>query len=232
MKVGHEHPAVPGKLVAVRSPVSSTSPPFRKSLFLAVGMLVPATATGGLRLKPEEIPLSETPDADKAEAKRRARARWWAANRDRVNALRKAQRAADPEGWRIARKRWREANSDKVRAYGRAAYHAANPDKVKAKRAARYAADREKEQAYRAANADKIKARTAAWRTANADKIKALAAARYAANVDKIKARKHAYYLANRERLLADQKARKAEAAIRAGRPPGWIGRPPKGTPR
>jgi hypothetical protein len=92
--------------------------------------------------------------------------------------------------------------------------------------------DREKEQAYRAANADKIKARTAAWRTANADKIKALAAARYAANVDKIKARKHAYYLANRERLLADQKARKAEAAIRAGRPPGWIGRPPKGTPR
>ena len=48
MKVGHEHPAVPGKPEALAKPSFPYIVPVSQALFLATGMLVPATDRHGL----------------------------------------------------------------------------------------------------------------------------------------------------------------------------------------
>lgn len=77
-----------------------------------------------------------------------------------------------------------------------AAWHAANPEKVKARKAA-----------YRAANPDKIKAGYSSWATANPEKIKTRNTTYHEANREKEKEAGAAYRAENAEKLKAKNKA-------------------------
>ena len=85
---------------------------------------------------------------------------------------------------------------------GRAAWAAANPDKVKAKNAA-----------WRAANAEKERSRKAAWRAANPEREKDRNAAYRAANPQKERDRAVVWSAANRDKRCAY--AAKAVANLR-----------------
>ena len=183
MKVGHEHPAVPGKLARSDNPEFLHIVPASQVIFLAVGMLVPATDRRGLGAAKERDPVSNE-DAERLRAERKAKRRAdHLANRERELARTKAYRTANPE---------------KQLAYA-AAYRQANKEQRKATQKAHYLANRERERAqaraYYAANREKTRASQAAYREANREKLKA---------------DRRAYYAANRERLLAAMKARRA----------------------
>lgn len=96
----------------------------------------------------------------------------------------------------------------------KAAYYAANPEKVRAENAAWQKANPEKvragKAAYYAANTEKVRATNAAWRVANTEKVRAIQAAYYAANSEKLRSNSSAYYAANVDKISA------ASAAYRA----------------
>ena len=107
---------------------SLTSCPFRKSLFLAVGMLVPATDRRGLGTAKERRPVYDE-DAERLKAERKAQRRArYRANREQILARAKAFRAANPEKQRAYAETYREAHKEQRKATNKA-YHAANREK-------------------------------------------------------------------------------------------------------
>ena len=139
--------------------------PASQAIFLAVGMLVPATDRRGLGAAKERSPVcNEEAERLRAErnAKRRAR---YLVNREKVLARTKAYKAANLEKQR--------------------AYHLANREKVLARTKAYYAANREKirasQTAYHEANQEKRKVADKAYHAANREKRLADMAARRAA---------------------------------------------------
>lgn len=98
---------------------------------------------------------------------------------------------------------WRAANKEKIKA-SYAAWCAANPEKVKASALAYRTENPEKvkatKAAYYAANSEKVKARMGAWRAANFEKLKAASAEYRAANPEKSKAASLAWRAANKEK--------------------------------
>jgi hypothetical protein len=135
VKAGHEHPAVPGKLERSDNPEFPHIVPASQVIFLATGMLVPATDRRGLGAAKEKEPVcNEDADRLRAERKAKRRARYLA---NRVQLLARA-------------KAYRAANREKQLAYG-AAYRQANKEQWKAANKAYHAANREKRLAYMAA---------------------------------------------------------------------------------
>ena len=95
------------------------------------------------------------------------------------------------------------------------AWRKADPAKVKAIKAAYYAA-----------NAEKVKAKSAAWAAANPDRLRETKAAYRAANIDKIKARNSAWSAANRDVGRAHKQNRRARKRANGGRlSAGLVGR-------
>jgi hypothetical protein len=112
--------------------------PVSQALFLAVGMLVPATDRRGLGAAKERRPVSneETPSDEPT----------IGANREQELARNKAYRAANLEKIRTTQTAYREANREKLKA-DQQAYYAANREKRRAQmvayRAARRAASKQ-----------------------------------------------------------------------------------------
>lgn len=108
---------------------------------------------------------------------------------------------------------YRAANRDKIVKY-RVAYYAANREEILKRHAAYRAANRDRisrrEATYRAANRDRISKYLVAYRAANRNRILKQSAAYYAANRDKVAKRMAAYYRANRDKIA------KRSAAYRA----------------
>lgn len=96
----------------------------------------------------------------------------------------------------------------------RAAYYAANKDRIRADQAEYRAANIEKIKAgqavYYAANADKLRSKVAIWAAANPDRVKANKAAYYVANASTLIAKASEWYEANRERSKATKAAYRA----------------------
>ena len=131
MKVGHEHPAVPGKLICEKSSFPYIVPA-SQAIFLAVGMFVPATDRRGLGSAKERDPVSNE-DAERLRADRNAKRRaYYLANREQDLARNKAYKAA---------------NREKLRAYSAARWEATK-EQQKARFKAYYAANREKRLTY------------------------------------------------------------------------------------
>lgn len=88
------------------------------------------------------------------------------------------------------------ASKERRREY-KAAYHAANAEKIRERKAANKQHIREREAAYRAANKQHIRERDAAYHAANREKRNAQKAAYHAANRERIRERRAAYHAAN-----------------------------------
>jgi hypothetical protein len=117
--------------------------PASQAIFLAVGMLVPATTGAALAQAEEREPVSND-DAERLKAERNAKRRaYYRANREHELARAKAYRAANREKAAAQNKAYYAANQEEIRA-SQAAYREANREKLKASRKAYYAANREK----------------------------------------------------------------------------------------
>jgi hypothetical protein len=115
--------------------------PVSQDLFLAVGMLVPATDRRGLGAAKERSPVCNE-DAERLRAERKAKRRaHYLANREKELARGKAYKAANREKTLASAAAYREANKEKLKAANKA-YRVANPEKRRAYMAAYQAARR------------------------------------------------------------------------------------------
>lgn len=96
-----------------------------------------------------------TRDPRRLESERKYRA----ANREKINAARRARYHADPERAKAEAAEWKRANAERVREYKRA-YYAAHPEEYAAK------------VAWREANRDKQRAANKKWRNSNRESLK------------------------------------------------------------
>jgi hypothetical protein len=135
-------------------------------------------------------------------------------NAEKIRAVQRARRAADPETYRAWQREYRRGNAEKIRAQGRAAY-ARNADKRRVQERERRAADPEKyrlrQREYRKQNAEKVRARQARYYTADPDRYRAYARTAYAKNPDKLKARSRARNLHIRAKLAEAERLTRVE---------------------
>jgi hypothetical protein len=125
-------------------------------------------------------------------------ARWKAANRDRVNALDKKIRDADPSVHRARGKKWRDANPERVKELARARYAAKTANKPRREKVtAEHTRVRKKENKknWCEKNADKVRAYKRDWAAAHPERAK-----------EANKARNRRWIEANREKARAQRR--------------------------
>jgi hypothetical protein len=117
------------------------------------------------------------------------KAKWYAANRERIRIKRAAEHAANYQRWKEAKRRYRVVNKEKIAAK-RAEHYKANKQRI-----------REAHRAYYVANRDRCLRRNEKWAMEHPGRKLAITRDWCKANIERVAANKSRYAKANKSRI-------------------------------